>query len=257
MRKMTILLTLFSIFIISPSAFAETFSFPKKGKMPITSFSYDGFDVLLKKYVKNGLVNYDAVKKNEKAVLNKIYTGLAQISPLEIVTRDEKFAFWINTYNFLCLFAICRGNSPTTSAEREILFKTGKHVVGTVPLSLDDIENKILRKDFYDARIHFALVCGALSCPPLRSGIYHSTVIRSELEEQANIFLNDTRKNYIDHGKKIIYASEIIKWFSADFTSTFGEIHHIFKIYSKQAQGDISKYSIRYLPYQWLLNSQN
>jgi hypothetical protein len=123
-------------------------------------------------------------------------------------------------------------------------------------MSLEDIEHGILRKQFKDPRVHFAVNCASKSCPPLRSEPYQEEILDQQLEEMARSFINDPKSNYLE-GKNL-HVSKIFKWFPEDFD------HDVFGFVLKYAQGDFRKaleskkgsVKINYLSYDWSLNGK-
>lgn len=180
----------------------------------------------------------------------------------ELSTDEAKKAFWINCYNayFLILRKVKKLEKPAIYRNKEIEI-AGNH------FSLDDIEHGILRKyrykpalgylpnwlapkliknlavDKMDYRIHFALNCGAASCPPI--AFYTPEKIEEQLEMATQSFLEpDTQ---IDSDKKEIHISQLFKWFLGDFGGKSG----IRKILEKQLGIDTSRYQLIYKPYSW------
>jgi len=83
--------------------------------------------------------------------------------------------------------------------------------------SLDEIEHKIIRAEFEEPRIHMALVCAAVSCPPLRREPYRGAGLDAQLDDQARRFFADLRNLLIDRERGEVWASRIIGWFADDF----------------------------------------
>ncbi|MBK8501491.1 MAG: DUF547 domain-containing protein [Saprospiraceae bacterium] len=155
----------------------------------------------------------------------------------DMSTDDQKKAFWINCYN--AFFQILRKEynltKPTIYRHRQINIADNK-------FSLDDIEHGILRRNkikwslgyFYnpfttqllkkltvaklDYRIHFALNCGAKSCPPI--AFYQPELLEKQLEMATVSFLESETEVNID--KKEIQISRLFQWFKGDFGGTHG-----------------------------------
>ncbi|MFM7196098.1 MAG: DUF547 domain-containing protein, partial [Bacteroidota bacterium] len=170
--------------------------------------------------------------------------------------------FWVNMYNaWYQLFAVRDGlDRPKIFTHRGILFKG-------FSLTLDDIEHGILRryrskyslgylpqllpaqviKDLAvrkpDFRIHFALNCGARSCPPI--AFYEYDLLEEQFDLAAKTFLN--AETTVDDEKKLVFATRIMEWFSADFGGKSGQL----KILSSYLGRDLSGYSIRYRDDDW------
>jgi hypothetical protein len=121
---------------------------------------------------------------------------------------------------------------------------------------LDHIEHDILRPRFKDPRVHFAVNCASKGCPPLRSEPYQASTLEQQLDEMAQAFINDSRRNRLE--QQTLYVSSIFKWFSEDFNDD------VVGFFLKYAQGDLkkrlednkSKIKVKYLDYDWSLNGK-
>jgi uncharacterized protein DUF547 len=214
---------------------------------------------LLKKYVKDGVVNYRGLK-NEESVLDKYLKILEEVD-LKRLSRNEQFAFYINAYNSWTIKLILSGY-PGVKSIKELgsLFKSPWkkkicRIDGKI-IALDDIEHSILRPEFKDPRVHFAINCAAKSCPPLRSEPYRWGEIDQQLDEMTKAFINDLENNRLeDH---TLYVSSIFKWFAEDFNED------IIGFFLKYANGELKeqlevnkeKIRVKYLDYDWSLNGK-
>ena len=117
-------------------------------------------------------------------------------------------------------------------------------------MSLNQIENEILRKEFQDPLIHFAIVCASLGCPVLRREPYTADQLDRQLDDQVLQFLQDPKKFRYDSAKIELYLSPIFKWFKEDFTA--GPTAFIKKYWP----GISENAKIRWLQYDWTLNEQ-
>jgi hypothetical protein len=116
---------------------------------------------------------------------------------------------------------------------------------------LSTIEHKILRKDFEEPRIHFAIVCASKSCPRLLNEAYEPEKLEEQLSLQARNFVDDNSKNEIETME--IRISSIFKWFKKDFTRN-GSIQEFVSSYSERDFSNSSK--VKYLHYDWSLNGE-
>jgi hypothetical protein len=214
---------------------------------------------LLNKYVKNGVVDYQGFK-NDEGKLDE-YLRVLEDTNVSELPRNEKFAFYVNAYNAWTIKLILSaypgiksikdlGNILRSPWEKEIVRLHGRI------LTLDDIENEILRAQFKDPRVHFALNCASKSCPPLLSEPYRGSTLNRQLDDAAQAFINDPRSNYLKGDK--LYVSRIFKWFSEDFNKD------VVGFFLKYAEGDFKKeleakkdeLKIVYLSYDWSLNGE-
>ena len=174
---------------------------------PAFSQSHETFTDLLSQYVSHALVDYEALCGDAR--FQPYLDALSATDPQGLPSGAARMAFWINAYNAFTLKIIC-DNYPVKSIND---LHTGGLVVGSVlkktiwhkkffeingePMSLDHIEHKILRKNFNDPRIHFAIVCASLGCPPLRAEAYEAATLDEQLDDQARVFLADDRQELV------------------------------------------------------------
>lgn len=221
--------------------------------------SHELFDALLKQYVDNqGMVNYRALQRDSVA-LNKYLSVLSATHPHDGWSKDEQLAFWINAYNAFTLRLIIRHypitsikditslNIPFLHSPWDINFIT----IEGVSYDLNNIEHGIIRKQFEVPEIHFALVCAARSCPPLRREAYLADKLHSQLLDQAYKFLSDQSKNNIDASP--VKLSKLFLWYRFDFTSKGSLIAYLNAITGKSLSQSTD---IDYMDYDWRLNQQ-
>ena len=212
---------------------------------------------LLSKYVKNGVVDYQGFK-NEETSLDE-YLKILENTNVKGLSRDEQFAFYVNAYNAWTIKLIL-GDYPGIKSIKDLgnIFKTPwqkkiVRIIGEV-ITLDDVEHKILRAQFKDPRVHFAVNCASKSCPPLISEPYRGSNLSQQLDDSTRAFINDPRSNYLKGNK--LYVSKIFKWFPEDFGD---DIVGFFLPYTegefkKELEARKDKIKIKYLPYDWSLN---
>lgn len=225
------------------------------------------FTEILRQYVVNGLVNYKGLKNDNR--LAQYADHISKTDP-EKLTQNEKLAFWINAYNAFTLKIIVK-NYPVGSITD---LNTGGKIIGYLlgktvwdkefiniygkKYSLGDIEHKILRK-MNEPRIHFAIVCASISCPPLRNEAFEADKIDEQLKSQAILFINDEARNYFDITNRHAYFSKIFSWFSEDFGKSEENIlmfisHYLPERISNDIKNNLSKWDISYKDYNWNLN---
>lgn len=224
--------------------------------------SHEMWDKLLKKYVdENGLVDYKGFGK-DKQILNSYLHLLGKSAPNKKTwSEEEQLAFWINAYN-ACTIALILEHYPIKSIKSIgsaplITFVNSpwdiKFIeIGNKKLDLNNIEHGIIRTDFNDPRIHFALVCAARSCPELRNEAYTGEKLDQQLEEEAIAFINNPTRNKIR--KEEVQLSKYFTWYGGDFEANGQGIIDFINQYSNTQifkNADIS-----YLEYDWSLNEQ-
>jgi hypothetical protein len=214
---------------------------------------HESWDKMLQSHVDvNGGVNYVAFSK-EVNKLDSYLKILSANAPKNEWSKPEQMVFWINAYNAFTIKLVL-DNYPVESIMK---IEAGKAwdkkfiAIGTKIYSLNQIEHEILRKDFIDPRIHFALNCAALSCPKLHNKAFNSNNLEVQLEKLSREFINNSEKNQFK--AESIKISQIFNWYAEDFTKE-GKLLDFLNRYSKQPIQNNA--SISYLEYDWKLNSQ-
>jgi hypothetical protein len=125
-------------------------------------------------------------------------------------------------------------------------------------MSLDDIEHDRIRKQFTDPRIHFALVCASMGCPPLPRTAYTGENVQVRLEEETRMYLNSERGVRIDRAENTVHVSKIFDWFGDDFVKASGSVVDYVRSYlpSEDAAFLEKNPKIKYLDYNWALNAK-
>lgn len=211
---------------------------------------------LLKKYVtEDGHVDYVGFK-NEEKVLDEYLAVLSQSHPKENWKKEDQLAFWINAYNAFTVKLIVK-NYPIKSIKDLAggIYKVNtpwdiKFIkMGDETYDLNNIEHGIVRKQFNDPRVHFALNCASVSCPKLRNEAFVGSKINEQLDDQSAAFVNNKEKNSIE--KSTAAISKIFTWFSDDFKESGGVVKFINKYSDVKMTGETV---ISYLEYDWNLN---
>ncbi len=212
--------------------------------------SHDAWDKLLQQYVTaDGKVNYGGLKK-DKAKLEAYLKTLEENPPQDGWSRGEKMAFWINAYNAATIKLIVDNYpvSSITKLEGGKPWDVKRVKIGGKAYSLDAIENDILRPQFKDPRIHFAVNCAAQSCPPLLNRAWTAANLESNFEKQAKAFINNSRFNKIS--AKSVQVSKIFEWYGSDF----GNLVTYLNKYATTKINAGAK--VAFLEYDWALNQQ-
>lgn len=234
------------------------------------TFDHGAFDALLRANVVNGMVNYDAFQQAPEFAA---YLGrLATFDP-KVLPRDEQLAFWINAYNAYTIQLILKhGERKSIRNINPGLFgvqalgpwKERLARIGGIDFGLDSIEQRVIRPTFREPRIHFALVCAAMGCPPLRSEAYVGERLDAQLQDQGKIFLTQSpAKNRVDLATRTVYVSQVFRFndYEKDFGGSQAAVgRFIAKWYPDGAEkqllesGQWKKFT--YTDYDWTLNSQ-
>jgi len=227
---------------------------------------HDDFDTLLATYVEpspNGInrVNYRgwAASNGDRRRLARYIGSLAATNPISL-TRPEQFAFWANLYNAMTLQVVL--DAYPVASIRQIkpwafAFGPWKKPLVEVRgqrLSLDDIEQGILRAGWREPRVHYALNCGSIGCPNLRRRAFGGGALDQELTDAARSYVNHPRGARLQDGGFVV--SSIYGWYQRDFGgSEDGVLRHLATYARPPLTGELAK-SHRILGYQydWALN---
>lgn len=221
----------------------------------LSKVDHSAFDKLLQAKVSNkGNVDYQSFAKN-KAELQNYIQSLAKVNTTAL-SKNEKLAFWINAYNALTIDQIVR-NYPIASIQKIANGKVWDQALpynfGGKTLTLNDIEKKILLGgDLFDARIHFAVNCAAISCPTLSNHAFTGDNVQEMLTTNTKAALANPSFNKIS--EKSAAISKLFDWYKADFVKAEGSVVKFVNKYSSTKISDKTK--ITYLEYNWGLNGK-
>ena len=223
--------------------------------------SHQAWTVLLQKYVdEKGMVDYKAFLKDREQLKNYLQL-LEENPPSEQWSEAEKLAYWINAYNAYTIDLVLEHyplksikdigsiiQIPFVNSPWDIKFIE----IGGKQYDLNNIEHNIIREEFEEPRIHFALVCAAVSCPKLRREAYTAKELEAQLEEQTKAFLAKPERNKI--GSKGVKISKLFDWYQGDFTKEGSLIDFLNQYAPVQIKEGAE---IDYMEYDWRLNEQD
>ncbi len=211
-------------------------------------------DLLQKWVTADGKVNYMGFQKDETQ-LDQYLASLSHNPPGKNWNDASKLAYWINAYNAFTVKLILKhyplksikdisDGLPMISSPWDIKF----FKIGGIDFDLNTIEHDILRKQFQEPRIHFAINCASFSCPKLRNEAFEANRLDAQLTEQTKDFLQNLDKNQI--AKQHTKLSKIFSWFATDFNQHSSIPKFVAQYHSDfNAQNDLD-----YLDYNWSLN---
>ncbi|HUF11094.1 MAG TPA: DUF547 domain-containing protein [Rhodothermales bacterium] len=232
------------------------------------TFDHSAFDRLLSRHVsEDGLVDYAAFAASRTF---EDYLDALDCANLETLSPQGRLALWINAYNAYTIALIIKHDERKSirNINKTLGFIKGFGPwkepiarVGRKAYTLDEIEHDIIRETFDEPRIHFALVCAAVSCPPLRREAYTGEWLDAQLTDQASRFLaHSPTQNRIDvHGTKVL-LSPIFKWYREDFpegNSALGQ--YLAQFYPAGPPRNLllsGDFRIEYTEYDWSLNAE-
>ncbi len=223
------------------------------------------FDRLLKAHVREGLVDYDAFARAPEFARYLASLDTVHVSDL---TEDERLAYWINVYNAYTIQLVLRHNERESirNINRTLGFLQLKgpwneQIVraGGQVYTLDQVLHRILRREFHESRVHFAIVPAAKSAPPLRSEAYVGAKLGEQLEDQTRRFLSDTTKTWYRNG--VLGLNRLFEAYERDFGSTRQEMVLFVAPYvtlrptePQRKRLEEGKALVNYRQYDWSLN---
>lgn len=220
---------------------------------------HSAWNALLQEYVVAGsdgvnLVEYNRMKQ-EAADDLAAYLEAMQAIAIEDFGADEQFAFWVNLYNAATVDVILK-NLPLESIRSIGLLGPWKDDAVTVSgrtLSLDNIEHDILRPEWQDVRIHYAVNCASIGCPNLAREAYTGARLEEMLEAAAGAYINHPRGFGGEPGR--IVASSIFDWYQGDWGTEQDVLDHA-REYAEGPTAALleSAESIGSYDYDWALN---
>lgn len=206
-------------------------------------------------------VRYGEVTLKDKGLL-RVYLDQLQRTPVSKLRRDEQRAYWINLYNAQTVKLVLDRYPLQSILDIQIspgFFAKGPWgakllKVEDETLSLDDIEHRILRPIWNDARTHYALNCASLGCPNLASQAFTAGNMDALLDAGARAYINHPRGARVERGDLIV--SSIYDWFEADFGgNTAGVIAHLRAFAAPPLATNLQGISrIKDHAYDWSLN---
>lgn len=212
---------------------------------------FNAVNKFLSDNVKDGKVDYKAISKDKKD-LNTLVNFIGQKQSFE-TSLSEK-AFYINSYNLLVIKSLIDAYPVKGPMAIPGFFDKKSFKVNGDMVTLNTIEKEILRKRFPDARLHFALVCGALSCPPLPSYAILPGKMDTQLTELTRQSIRN--KNFIkgDPKNDKVSVSMIFNWYKDDFISAKGSVLNFINSYLANKLSPQTV--ISYYDYDWSLNGK-
>ncbi|MBI4230219.1 MAG: DUF547 domain-containing protein [Planctomycetes bacterium] len=222
-------------------------------------------DTLLKRYVRDGVVDYAGMKQ-EEAQMDEYLRVLNAADP-DALSEKGQLAFWINAYNAFTLKLILE-HYPVEGIKKTVgvfadPWDLDRWWVGGHRTTLNRIEHEIVRPRYRDPRAHFALVCAARSCPDLRGETYEADRLDAQLDDAGRGFLADPTKGArLEEGRTpTLYLSKIFDWYGGDFGEGDEARVRALSPYLPESirsslEGRLDRVRIRYMSYDWSLNGR-
>ena len=235
---------------------AETYAAAGGGEV----FDHSTYDQLVAAHVdSDGFVDYVGIA-GRAAELDAYIDSLAT-ARLDNLGRDERLALLINAYNAFTLQLIL-DHFPVESI-RDIPSKERwdgeRWLLAGETYSLNQVEHELIRPNFLEPRIHFALVCAAIGCPPLRSEAYTGERLEHQLEDQTRFTHGNERWLRYERGNATVELTALYQWYAGDFEQVAGSVLEYVARYDDNLAADLAaghRPTIRHLDYNWSLNAR-
>lgn len=222
------------------------------------TFDHTLFDEFLGAHVDGaGWVDYEALARDQAKL--DTYLGEIAKAPFHALGRDEKLALLVNAYNAFTLRLILdhRPIESIRDIPADERWKGRSFELGGHRWSLSEIENDLLRRNFREPRIHFAVNCASIGCPPLWNHAYSGAKIGAELEAQTRRVHARSRWFRFDRNSGVAQLTRIYDWYHGDFVQAAGSPLGFAARYSTSLRDAIhagERIRIEWLPYDWTLN---
>ena len=227
---------------------------------------FSPWDRILRRYLSTSprginLFAYGAVSREDRAALDRQVAQWAAL-PISGYNRAQQKAYWINLYNALTVKVVLDHGPVTTIQDIDIspgFFSSGPwgkkllRIEGET-ISLNDIEHRILRPLWGDARVHYALNCASIGCPNLDARAFQADDMEARLDAAARAFINHPRGARLENGEMVV--SSIYDWFTADFGGDeAGVTAHLLQYAAPALRHTLTKHGrLDRAAYDWRLN---
>jgi len=207
-----------------------------------------GVDDFFTTYVKDGRVDYASIQQNQA----QLATLTDQMTELDFsaMEKDERLAILINSYNLYVIAGVIEKYPVKSPLDISNFFDRKVYQLGNKTVSLNQIEKQLIIAEYQDARVHFALVCGALGCPSIRNEAYTPEAVDSQLDQQTTQALNNPEFVRLSSG--VLSVSQIFEWYSKDFGGS--KASTLAYISSRSDLPIPADAKVKYYEYDWTLN---
>ena len=261
---------------------------PNELKLKLAVTFHDKCAEVLKKFVNDeGMVDYKTLRR-KRLELKALLQEFDNLDPSEYRTwpKEDKIAFWLNTYNIQMLNIITEnypiessrflrlfpGWGPNSILHIKGIWTNYKFLVMDEVFTLSEIDKRFFRKEFDDPRIFFAISKASLSSPPLRNEPYYGHKLNEQLDDQVKRFLSSPLAFRIEKEKQRVYLSSLFQSssYGKEFLSKFSidkkfkdqepAIRAVLNFITNYVSGDkvsfleVGNYSVKFMKYDWTIN---
>ncbi len=257
----------FKLFVAGLAA-AGLGSAPQAGDAP--AFGHQDWNAVLSRFVdERGRVDYEAVAR-DRAALDRYLAQIAEIGPRStpelFPTQAHQLAYYVNAYNALVFKGVLDGNLDAETVWRGLVpgygfFVGRKFRLDRRSINLRNLENKIVRARFGNARVHAALNCASVGCPRLPTTAFEPGRLEHELNTAMAEFVSGEQHVRVDDGNRTVFLSKIFDWYREDFLTDereSGNPNPTLIDYVNRFRGNTPPiprdYTVRFLEYDKRLN---
>ena len=207
------------------------------------------------------LISYASVDDASRQQLQQYIADLSNLS-ITHYSKAEQFAYWVNLYNALTVEVVLEHYPVESIMDIDIspgFFSRGPWdktliEIEQKPISLNDIEHRILRPIWQDNRIHYVVNCASLSCPELHSQALTASNSEQILQHSAKKYINSASGVTIQGDNKAELSS-IYRWYKEDFGDSKDSLKQHLLAYASPELSPKLKLVKRFsYDYDWNLN---
>jgi len=255
MNSFVLLLTLA---LLVPPVSAPSTSSPSSTASPLAPPSTTGWATVLRTYATaNGGFRYAALHAHaeHRALLDAYVRAIGTADPSRW-TRDEQLAFYLDAYNALTVHAVITRWPLRSVMDVQGFFDRVEHRVAGRSMTLNHLENEVIRAGFRDPRIHFAVNCASASCPPLhREPFTAQRDLSATLDRLTRAFVRRSTRVTND----AVRVSKLFEWFAADFESHGGVRGFVASQLDEPVASQVrdERRALRHATYDWATNARD
>ena len=257
--------------VVLPVVGCSSADTPSGAKSPAENEFYYSYGTVLGSFVKTDGVDYAALLKDRKA-LDKFIDQLGKTSAETYASLEPaaRMALWINAYNAFALQTILNHYPVKSIKDIKGAFDDKKWDIAGRKVSLNEIEHDILRPEFKDPRIHFALNNASKGAPPLLDRPLLPQTVSAQLNDAVIAFVNEPKLNKINPHTNTVTTNELFSWFGDEFIEMYGTeeypqleparaaaLNFIFTYADKsifEFVDTTEPWTVEFFPYDWSLN---
>ncbi|MEM8738131.1 MAG: DUF547 domain-containing protein [Planctomycetota bacterium] len=241
----------------------------------LPTYSAEPFAAVLDASVRDGLIDYAAIVDEPDTLddldgkLDIYLNALARFGPERtpelFPTEADELAYYLNAYNAVMLRLWLDKGARQADGDEKVFWGTWFTVnqwrIDGRSMSLDYLEQRLIRPRYEEPRIHAALVCGAVDCPPMLDEPFVGERLDEQLDGRMRAWLHDPAEDGLrvtEDGR--VYLSRIFGWYRDDFRESGG-----FEAMIEQYLDDsdprkavalaaIRENRLRFLRYDWTIN---